>query len=307
MKNEFNYPSSDGRTSIHAIEWKPDGEIRGILQIAHGMVEFIDRYDRFARFMAGQGFVVVGNDHLGHGSSVVSEEDLGFFAERDGNKHVISDLHKLMLLTKRKYPNLPYFFLGHSMGAFLARQYACYFGHSLAGVIVMGTGYTPESLILTGKSICRSIASVRGWRYRSEFLRKLVFGNNNKPFEPARTRNDWLTKDEAIVDAYNANPLNNYNFTVNGYFHMFRSIEMCQKSANLARIPKDLPILLISGAMDPVGNFGEGVRQVCEAYLKAGLTDVTMKLYENDRHEILNELDHDVVDNDILNWMVENI
>lgn len=307
MKNEFTYPSSDGRTNIHAIEWTPEGEIRGILQIAHGMVEFIDRYDRFARFMADHGFVVVGNDHLGHGSSVVSEENLGFFADGDGNKCVISDLHKLMLLTKRKYPNQPYFFLGHSMGSFLARQFACYFGHSLTGVILLGTSYTPEALIITGKTLCKAVAAAKGWHYRSDLLFNMVFGSNDKPFEPARTRNDWLTKDEAIVDAYNANPLNNFRFTANGYYHLFRSIEMCQKPANMARIPKDLPIFLVSGALDPVGGQGEGVRQTFEAYQKAGLTDVTMKLYEGDRHEILNELDHDLVDNDLLNWMVSKM
>ncbi len=147
MKKEFYYPSKDGLTQIHAIEWVPETEVRGILQIAHGMVEFIDRYDRFATFMASQGFYVVGNDHLGHGKSVTDESQFGYFAKHDGNLCVIGDMQQLREDTQKKYPEVPFFLLGHSMGSFLARQFIEIYGEGLAGAIIMGTGYQPMSLL----------------------------------------------------------------------------------------------------------------------------------------------------------------
>lgn len=312
QKKQFFYPSMDGKTQIHAIEWAPDGAPAAVLQIAHGMVEFIDRYDRFARFLAENGVAVVGNDHLGHGESVNSRDDLGFFAVANmnpkqlstyGNSCVIGDMYTLQQRTMEKFPGVPYFFLGHSMGSFLARQYIQLHADELRGAIIMGTGQQSPATLKAAKAICRVIARSKGERFRSPLLTNMALGSNNKKFEPARTANDWLTKDEKIVDAYNANPLNNFKFTVNAFFNMFSGIEICSDPANIAKIPKTFPILIVSGADDPVGGFGKGVKQVADAYKKAGLTDVQMKLYEGDRHEILNELDHDVVDDDILSWL----
>ena len=305
MKNEFTYPSGDGRTSIHAIEWIPDTEVTAVLQIAHGMVEFIGRYDRFGTLLAEKGIYVVGNDHLGHGSSVVSQGDHGYFAEKDGNLCVIGDMHALREMTQKKYPGVPYFLLGHSMGSFLARQYIEMYGEGLAGAIIMGTGVLPEGALKAALALSRVTAKMKGWRYRSRLIDSMALGSYNKKFEPARTKNDWLTKDEAIVDAYNANPWNNFRFTVNGYYNMFTGIAYAQKEENIRRIPKDLPVLIVSGEEDPVGEFGKGPQKLFEIYRKAGLTDVTIKLYPGDRHEILNETDHELVDKDILDWIEE--
>ena len=303
MKNEFNYPSSDGRTSIHAIEWKPDGEIRGILQIAHGMVEFIDRYDRFATFMASQGFYVVGNDHLGHGKSVTDESQLGYFAKHDGNFCVLGDMQQLREDTQKKYPDVPYFLLGHSMGSFLARQFIEKYGEGLAGAIIMGTGYQPRSTLDLGIALTGVLQKARGGHYRSAMINNTALGSYNAKFEPGRTKNDWLTKNEAIVDAYEANPLNQFMFTVNGYYNLFRGIRYAQRPENLDKIPKSLPILVVSGANDPVGEFGKGPTIVAQTYRDTGIKDVTLKLFENDRHEILNELDKETVDAFILDWL----
>ncbi len=304
-KKDFTYNSKDGVTTIHAIKWIPDGEIKAILQIAHGMVEFIDRYDRFATFLAENGIYVVGNDHLGHGASVISEKEHGYFAEKNGNACVIGDMHTLRQLTQERHPDKPYFLLGHSMGSFLARQYIEMYGEGLAGAIIMGTGNMPPAVLSAGKALCKTIARFRGWKYRSTMVNNIALGANNKRFEPARTKNDWLSKDEAIVDAYCANPWNNFVFTVNGFYNMFAGIEYCEKEENLKRIPKDLPILVVSGGEDPVGNFGDGPREVADIYVKTGIRDIVLKIYPGDRHEILNELDHDVVDTDILNWLQE--
>ena len=303
MKQEFFYPSGDGMTQIHAIEWIPETEVRGILQIAHGMVEFIDRYDRFAKFMASHDFYVVGNDHLGHGKSVTGESQLGYFAKHDGNACVLGDMQQLREETRKKYPDVPYFLLGHSMGSFLARQFIEKFGEGLSGAIIMGTGYQPMATLNLGIALTSVLQRLRGGYYRSTMINNMVLGSYNASFKPGRTNCDWLTKDEAIVDAYVANPLNQFVFTVNGYNNMFRGIRYAQRQANLERIPKNLPILVISGQNDPVGEFGKGPEIVAETYRKTGIQDVTLKLFPDDRHEILNELDKDAVDRYLLDWI----
>lgn len=303
MKQEFYYPSKDGLTQIHAIEWIPETKVRAVLQIAHGMVEFIDRYDRFATFMASQGFYVVGNDHLGHGKSVTDESQLGYFAKHDGNFCVLGDMQQLREDTQKKYPDVPYFLLGHSMGSFLARQFIEKFGEGLSGAIIMGTGYQPTATLDLGIALTGVLQKARGGHYRSPMINNTALGSYNAKFEPGRTKNDWLTKDEAIVDAYEANPLNQFMFTVNGYYNLFRGIRYAQRQENLDKIPKSLPILVVSGANDPVGEFGKGPKIVAQTYRDTGIKDVTLKLFENDRHEILNELDRETVDAFILDWL----
>ena len=303
MKHEFYYPSKDGLTQIHAIEWIPETEVRGVLQIAHGMVEFIDRYDRFANFMASQGFYVVGNDHLGHGKSVTDESQLGYFAKHDGNFCVLGDLQQLREDTQKKYPDVPYFFLGHSMGSFYARQFVEKFGEGLSGAIIMGTGYQPMATLDMGIALTAVLQKSNGDHYRSAMVNNTALGSYNKSFEPARTKNDWLTKDAAIVDAYEANPLNQFMFTVNGYYNMFRGMRYAQRKENLNKIPKDLPLLVVSGQNDPVGEFGKGPKIVADTYSEIGIKDVTLKLFPDDRHEILNELDKEAVYQYLLEWV----
>ncbi len=307
MKREFYYPSKDRLTQIHAIEWIPETEVRGILQIAHGMVEFIDRYDRFANFMASQGFYVVGNDHLGHGKSVRDEAQYGYFAKHDGNFCVLGDMQQLREDSRKKYPGVPYFLLGHSMGSFLARQFIEKFGEGLSGAIIMGTGYQPVATLDLGIALTSVFQQARGGHYRSTTINNMALGSYNASFEPARTKNDWLTKDEAIVDAYEANPLNQFVFTVNGYYNLFRGMRYAQRQVNLDKIPKTLPILVVSGQNDPVGNFGKGPETVAQSYRQTGIRDVTLKLFPDDRHEILNEFDKEAVDRFLLNWIEERM
>ena len=307
MKNEFYYPSKDGLTQIHAIEWVPEGEVRGVLQIAHGMVEFIDRYDRYARFMASQGFYVVGTDHLGHGKSVTDETQLGYFAKHDGNFCVLGDMQQLREDTRKKYPDVPYFLLGHSMGSFYARQFIEKFGEGLSGAIIMGTGYQPNATLDLAIGLTAVFQQARGGHYRSTTINNMALGSYNTTFEPGRTKCDWLTKDEAIVDAYVANPLNQFLFTVNGYYNMFRGMRYCQRQKNLDKIPKTLPILVVSGQNDPVGEFGKGPKIVAQTYRETGIQDVTLQLFPDDRHEILNELDKEAVDQYLLKWIEDRM
>ncbi|MBQ1741265.1 MAG: alpha/beta hydrolase, partial [Erysipelotrichaceae bacterium] len=275
-------------------------------QIAHGMVEFIDRYENFAAFLASKGILVVGNDHIGHGGSVKSEEDWGYFGE-NGNRILLDDMHELTRLTKEKYPNLPYFLLGHSMGSFYARQYLGEFGNELDGAIIMGTGLEPLFVVKGGMFLCKLIALFKGWRYRSNFVNQVAFGSYGKKFEPLRTRADWLSKDEALVDWYINEPRCSFLFTLNAYYSMFEGIARLHDKKLLEKVPKDLPIFFVSGEDDPVGSFGKEVVYSVETLKEVGVKNIDLKLYPNDRHEILNETDKETVYADLYEWLMKHI
>lgn len=303
MKKEFTFLSKDGKTNIHAIEWIPEGQILGVLQICHGMVEYIDRYDEFAQFLAKNGYYVVGHDHLGHGQSVVSSDYLGYFAEKEGNACVIADIHKLRALTEEKYPNLPYIMLGHSMGSFLLRQYLGNYAEGLSAAIIMGTGQQPDLILGAGKTICRLIAGIKGWTYRSKLVNGMAIGGYNKRFEAENCPAAWLSKNTESTAKYSGDPLCTYTFTVNAYYNMFTGMGIMNQQEKKGMFRKDLPLLLVAGQDDPVGNFGKSVENLYQFYQKRGIKHVQMKLYKDDRHEILNELDREVVYEDILSWI----
>lgn len=306
-KEDFFFNSTSGTTKIHAVRYLPDGEIKAILQITHGMVEYIERYEDFALFMASKGFLVTGHDHLGHGKSVNSHKELGYFAKEDGNRSVLYDIFQLTQITKEAYSNLPYFLLGHSMGSFYTRQYLCEFGQELDGGIIMGTGNQPKLLLQTGCLLIKTISIFKGWHYRCKFVNNMAFGSYNKQFEPARTNKDWLSKDTTQVDMHVNDPLCNYIFTLNAYYNMFRGMLRLHDKKLLSRMPKELPIFFVAGDMDPVGNFGKGVLQVAESFKELGMKKVDVKLYPNDRHEILNETDRAQVYQELHDWLITNL
>ena len=308
MRDEFYFPSKDGNTEIHTIEWKPEGEVRAVLQICHGMVEYIRRYDEFAQFLCGEGYYVVGNDHLGHGKSIQAKSEYGFFNEKYGNACVLGDMHTLRQRTEKKYPGVPYFMLGHSMGSSLLRQYIQMYGNGLSGAVLMGTvADHKKAALLFGKRLCRVMAAFRGWHYRSKMVDNLVLGAYNKKFKPARTRADWITSDNENLDMYVADPLCSFMSTVNAYYNVFSGMIGIQRKESVYMIPKGLPVLFVSGADDPVGEFGKGVRKIYEKYRAAGIRDVTLRLYTGDRHEILNETDREQVYEDLLEWFEKHI
>ena len=304
MKKEFTFLSNNNETNIRAVEYIPEQKIVAILQIAHGMVEFIDRYEDFANYLNSKGILVVGNDHLGHGGSVNSKDEWGYFS-KNGNEDVLNDMHNLTIITKEKYPDLPYFLLGHSMGSFFAREYLGRYGNELSGAIIMGTGMEPLYKLKSGMFLCKALALILGWKHRSPLVNSIAFGSYNKKFEPARTKVDWLTKDEKIVDWYLNEERCNFVFTLNGYYNMFKCIANLHDKNLLNNIPKDLPIIFVSGEDDPVGTFGKEIVRTVESLIEVGIENIDIKLYPNDRHEILNELDKDQVYQDIYNWMKE--
>ena len=307
IKREFTYPSKDGKTQIHAIEWIPDQEVKAVLQICHGMVEYVDRYHEFAAYLAEKGFYVTGHDHLGHGKSVTSEEEYGYFPQPDGNKCVILDIHNLRKMTSEKYPEVPYFMLGHSMGSFLLRQYLTMFSKGLSGAIIMGTGHQPLNVLKAGQMLCRLTALFKGWKYRSQYVDSLCFGKYNKKFEPAETKKDWVTSYKPIRDIYVKDPLTSFTFTVGGYYQMFEGMKVLDTKGSVDKIRKDIPIFFVAGQDDPVGDFGKAVERVFEKYKAAGIEDVSIKLYQNNRHEILNEKNREQAYVDLYQWMITRL
>lgn len=301
-KTDLYMPSSNGSDELHIAMWKPEREVRGILQISHGMIEYIDRYDRFARFLAEKGFVVIGNDHLGHGETA-AEKNYGYFAPGDGSYYVVRDLHRVTRYIRKQYPEVPLFLLGHSMGSFMARRYAMTYGKELDGLIVMGTGSKPDWLLKVGQALVRVLIAIKGERAHSWLMEKLCFALYNRRIKPVRTPSDWLSRDEEQVDAYRSHKYCQFAFTLNGYRTLFEVIAFIQEPQNIRKLPHTLPMLFVAGAEDPVGNYGKGVKQVVRKYRRAGVTDITCKLYPEARHEILNELEYETVHEDIEQWL----
>lgn len=298
MKQEFYFPSADGKSRIHAVRHLPQGQPKAILQIVHGMAEYIERYDEFAAFLARQGFLVVGHDHLGHGKTAESPEALGYFAELEGNRCVIGDIHALREQTRAEYPGIPYFLMGHSMGSFLVRQYLGDHHAGLSGAVIMGTGDPPMFAVRAARGLCPLIARFRGWHHRSGLLNMTTGG----AFELSMGK-AWLSRSEENVRRYVADPLCGFVFTLNGFYNLFTGLQIAKTRERAGQIPKALPLLFVSGAEDPVGGKGKAVQALYERYEAAGARDVTLGLYPGDRHELLQEEDRQAVFADILAWL----
>lgn len=302
-KQEVFIPSGDGRTQLHGIVWEPDGiEVKAVVQLVHGMCEYIDRYHDFAVFLTGHGYAVIGHDHLGHGKSMNSEADLGYFADKDGHNIVVEDMHRITDYGKNRWYGKPLFILGHSMGSFMTRRYLTRYSDELAGAIVMGTGMIPGGVAKAGRLMANLIGKIKGYRHPSKMLTNMVLGGNNKPFEPGRTDCDWLTKDEVIVDSYVADPLCGFMFTAGAFRDFFTVMAELADGVDADKIRRNLPVLITMGEIDPVGGAKAG-KELFDKYTAMGMSDVTLKIYPGDRHEILNELDRRQVYEDILKWV----
>ena len=306
VKREFTFPSADGKTAIHAVEWLPEGAPRAVLQIAHGVSEYVLRYEDFAGYLTERGFAVVGNDHLGHGLSVSDGAPRLYFGPKGSWNWVVEDMESLRKLTHRHFPNLPYFLLGHSMGSFYARQYLCEYGQELSGAIILGTGHQPKALVQFARSTCRALAAVHGWQYRSKLVANLSFMGYNKGLE-GRTTHDWLNRDAAEVDKYLADERCTFTFTLNAYYSMFSGILRLHDPAFLARMPKDLPLLFLAGTADPVGDRGKGVLRAIQSLKAAGVQNIRCKLYPGARHELLVETNRQEVFADIAAWLNDQL
>ena len=304
IKNEFYYPSADGKTRIHAVEWKPETEIKGVIQIAHGVTEYILRYENFAEFFTQKGFVVVGNDHLGHGQSIAPNGKPMYFGPNGSWNFVVKDIDTCKQMTKKKYPNVPYMILGFSLGSFLVRTYLIdYAQEPLDGAIIMGTGYIPNFKIAIAKMMANKEAKKVGEENTSPVIKSLTFETYNKLFKPNRTAFDWLCSNEEALDEYIKDPLRGENYSAGLFREMLTGMQYTAELKNIQKMNKKIPIFLLSGDKDPVGEFGKGVIKTHEIFKKAGIEDVEIKLYPNLRHDILHEKCKDTIYNDIYLWL----
>ncbi|MBQ9021590.1 MAG: alpha/beta fold hydrolase [Eggerthellaceae bacterium] len=308
VREEFSFTSADGKTPIHAITWLPKGEAvqqpRGIVQLAHGMEEYIARYDDFARFLTSHGFAVCGNDHIGHGLSVSDEVPLSHLP-LNGATVMLADMNSLRAQFASCFPeNTPYILFGHSMGSFAARCYLARYGKGLAGAIICGTGDVPVAASIFGGFLARRMAEKNGLDSYSPFITSLSDGKYGKAIPVARTNFDWLNTDPAQVDAYINDPLCGVAFTVGGYASLMDLVaEACSTSCT-QQAPAGLPVLFISGEDDPVGGHdAKGAMKAFERYAKHSKTLPTIKIYPGMRHEILNEPEHQTVYDDVLAWL----
>ena len=304
---EFTFTSSTGMNRIRAKKYLPDGEAKAIVQIAHGIAEHIDRYAEFMEFLAGNGYIVVANDHLGHGKSINGPEDLGFFAARDGWNYVLRDMEKLHDRTVKEHPGLPYVMFGHSMGSFLTRTYLIRYPGKYDAAILSGTGHQAKAMVLGGYALASAAVKLYGPRKVGDKLNSIAFGAYNKGFENPRTAFDWLSRDEAQVDKYIADPLCGFVATVSLFRDMMGGIKFITDQKNINTMSRTQPVYFMSGDCDPVGDNGKGVERAYKAFCDAGLHDVMIRLYPGGRHEMLNEVNKYDVYQDILSWLKEKV
>ena len=303
--SDFTFPSSTGKNTIHVRRWDPEGEARGIVQIAHGIAEHIGRYDDFMEFLADNGFVVVGNDHLGHGKSVTDPADRGFFAEEDGWNKAVDDMNILHDIMREEYPGLPYIFFGHSMGSFLTRTYMIRYPDSPDLAILCGTGHQHKATVASGLAVAEVSARTAGARKPGKALNDIAFGGYNKRTDN-RTPYDWISSIHEEVDKYAADENCGFIATVGLFRDMMTGIAFITDQANIGKMNRNLPVLLIAGWDDPVGEYGKGVKRAFTAFCRAGMKNVHIKLYPGARHELLHDVCRDEVCADILAWIARN-
>lgn len=298
--------SRNGIQNITYYIYTPLCQPKAVLQISHGMCEYIERYEPFIDYLTGLGFLVCGNDHLGHKNSALSKDKLGYFAPKDGYTYLPRDLARVTRMVQRQYPELPFFLFGHSMGSFVARAYLTRYSELIDGVIVCGTsGSNP--LLGIGSAVISLVKAVKGEFYRSPLIDKLMFGNYNTRYDKVSSKFDWLTRDPAIIEKYAADEYCNFLFTTSAYKDLARLLGFVSSNQWYESVPKDLPFFLVSGDMDPVGGWGKGIREVAVKLRRQGLSQFSVKLYPDMRHEILNEVGKEEVYKDISDWLEKQI
>ena len=304
IRCEYYFTSADQKTLIHVNQWTPLGrEIRGVVQIAHGVAEYGARYAPFADYLCKNGYVVVANDHLGHGKSLIEGRPMVYLGDENGWENVVKDIESIRARTAKVFAGKPYFLFGHSMGSFLARTYLIRYPGKLTGCVICGTGHMNALIVAAGKMVADAEIKRLGRASYSERVDQLAFGAYNKRFAPNRTGFDWLSVNEKNVDAYIADPLCGGRSTLGLFRDMMDGIGIITDRANMEKMDKNMPVFFIAGDKDPVGDMGKGVETAYRCFKKAGVQDVSIKLYHGLRHEILNEKTNQYVFLDVLNWL----
>lgn len=301
MRTDFFFKSGSG-ARLHGCRWTPDSQVRAVLQIVHGIAEYVERYDGFANFLNRQGILVVAEDHMGHGKSISQECPQGYFA--GGWQTAVDDTYRLTRDTMAEFRDVPFILFGHSMGSFMARTIlAKYPDSGITAAVICGTGWQPAPVLAAGKAACALVCRAKGERAPSPLLQAMAFGTYNRKVEYPRTPYDWLSRDNSVVNAYKADPLCGFTPTAGLMRDMMEGIAYIQREENLARMGKALPVLFIAGGDDPVGSYGAGVRTAAEAFRKAGMERVDVRIYPLCRHELLNEINREEIMDDVSRWI----
>lgn len=284
---EFSFKSATGVCRIHGCEFLPEGEVRAVVIIHHGMAEHINRYADYVKHLTDMCYAVFMHDMANHGKSNQKTELLGYFGENDGYKNLVKDLKTVYDLAKKEFPDKKIIMFGHSMGSFIVRCFDCAYPGASDASVYMGTGGSNPAAGM-GKAISNLIASIKGSTYKSKMLDKITFGSFNKKTDK-KTSFDWLTRDSAIVQKYIDDDYCGFLFTVKGMNDLVNLNVWANSAECYNTVKKDLPILLVEGADDPVGAYSKGINEVADKMKASGHTNVTVKLFPGCRHEVLNE------------------
>ena len=303
QKQEFNYLSSNGSTLIHCVKWVPENPI-GVIQIVHGITEHIDRYEEFASYMVNQGYIVIGNDHLGHGKSIITDKPKMFIGELGSWNYLVKDINTLYEIITEEY-KLPIYLIGFSLGSFVSRHYLIDYNPIYKKAILVGTGIQPNIVLNILKLIVKGEVKKIGVENTSKFIRELSFGTYNKQIKDAKTDYDWLTSSEEEINKYINDPLVGKDTTGSLFYELLDGMVYTSKLSNIKKM-KELPILLLSGLDDPVGSKGNGVKKLENIYKKNNI-DVSLKLYEGKRHDLFHETNKLEVFNDILTYIKKEL
>lgn len=298
----FWLAAKDG-VQIFTRTWLPDASPKGAVQIAHGMCEHSERYARLAQALVAAGYAVYASDMRGHGHTAKTPGDLGHLADQNGWNLVLSDLLCLTETIHQQHPNIPVFLIGHSMGSFLAQHYITRHADTIKGAVFSGTNGKVGPLLWAGKCTNRFEMWRQGPKGRSALMEYLSFGAYNNAFKPTRTAFDWITRDPAEVDKYISDPLCGFRCTNQFWSDLIEGLEAIEKPKNIAHIPKEFPVLMVSGSLDPVSNKTAGVQRLIATYQNASLRDITYHFYEGARHEVFNETNREEVYRNVIDWL----
>lgn len=302
-KSELYLPGVSSDVKLHCIVWEPEGECLAAVQIVHGMIEYADRYSGTAEYLCRRGFAVVAHDHPGHGLTAKNDGDLGYIPREGGSELLVECVYEVTKYTKERFPGVPNFILGHSMGSFITRRYLTKYGGCVHGAVIVGTGDQPRATLFAARTAASLISALKGARYRSPLLTRLAFGSYNKRCEADEGPNAWICSDRELMRVHDEDKYSTFMFTAAGYGVLFDTLTYLAKGVNFERIPKSLPILVMAGEEDPVGSYGKAPAAFAERCKAAGIRDVDLRLYEGDRHEVLNETDKEKVLEDLFVWL----
>lgn len=305
IKNKFRIEFAG--ESLHAVNWTPEGEVRAVLCILHGMLEYGERYESFARFLSENGVAVVAYDHPGHGNTAMDKNELGYVKEEKGSEHLASCAVAVIGKARELYPDKKVFVLGHSMGSFVLRRIMTTHSHIMDGAVVVGTGTPPLAMLKAGRVLAGLICKIKGGHHPSRLLTNMSFAGYNKGFDKEEGPHAWISSDREVVKKYEADPFCSYTFRAAGFLALYDTLIYLAKGTDTDKIRKDLPILVTAGGADPVGEGGKGPRAYYELCKGAGLSDVSLKLYDGGRHEIINEKNKEEVYGDVLSFILDRI